>query len=70
MAASPDRATVVDFKDHKNIVASIEIKTRVSSERTWHAEKIQHKLISCEIGDDITWNECIEEHSTQFILQL
>jgi hypothetical protein len=74
MAALPDRVVVVGFQDDKNVVASIEIKTRVAVERIQHAEEIaakyHHKLIVCDIGDD-TWKECIEEeHSTQVLLQL
>jgi len=74
MAASPDGVVVVGFVPKENVVASIEIKTRVSTERTQQAEEIaakyQHKLIVCEIGDE-TWKECIEEeHSTQVLLQL
>jgi len=56
------------------IVASMEVKTRVAAEQVDEAQQIaakyQHKLITCEIGDDV-WNECVEkEHSTQVILQL
>jgi hypothetical protein len=73
MTASSDGVAVVGFQDDENIVASIEIKTRVASERIKHMEpvaaKYQHMLIVCEIGDD-TWNECVEaEHSTQVLLQ-
>jgi phage tail sheath protein FI len=74
MAASPDGVAVVGFMPEENIVASIEIKTRVSTEQIQQAEEIaakyQHKLIVCDIGDE-TWKECIEEeHSTQVLLQL
>ena len=74
MAASPDGVAVVGFMPEENVVASIEIKTRVSMERIQQAEEIaakyQHKLIVCEIGDE-TWEECVEsEHSTQVLLQL
>jgi hypothetical protein len=74
MAASPDGVAVVGFTPEENIVASIEIKTRVSTERIQQPEEIaakyQHKLIVCEIGDE-TWEECVDsEHSTQVLLQL
>jgi len=67
MAASPDRVAVVGFEPDENVVASTEIKTRVSIEKIQQAEEIaakyQPKLIVCEIGDK-TWKECIEKHST------
>jgi hypothetical protein len=74
MAASPDGVAVVGFMPEENVVASIEIKTRVSTEQIQQAEEIaakyQHKLIVCEIGDE-TWKKCIEEeHLTQVLLQL
>jgi hypothetical protein len=74
MAASPDGVAVVGFQDDENIVASIDIKTRVAVERIQHAEelaaKYQHKLIVCDTRYDI-WKECIEEeNSTQVLMQL
>jgi hypothetical protein len=65
---------VVGFQEDENVVASIEIKTRVSLEQIQQAEEIaakyHHKLIVCDIRDE-TWKECIEEvHSTQMLLQL
>ena len=67
IAASPDGVAVVGFQEDENVVASIEIKTRVSLEQIQQAEEIaakyQPKLIVCEIGDK-TWKECIEKHST------
>jgi hypothetical protein len=48
MATSPDGVAVVGFALEENVVASIEIKTRVSTERIQQAEEIaakyQHKL--------------------------
>jgi hypothetical protein len=74
IAASPDGVAVVGFQEDENVVASIEIKTRVSLEQIQQAEEIaakyHHKLIVCDIRDE-TWKECIEEvHSTQMLLQL
>jgi hypothetical protein len=74
MAASPDGVAVVTLNWRELIVASVGIKTRVAIERVTKAQKIaikyQHKLITCDIGDD-TWNECVEkEHSMQLLLQL
>jgi len=55
----------------KKVVASIEIKTRVSTEWIQQAEEIaakyQHKLIVCEIGDE-TWKECVEEEHFTLLL--
>jgi len=69
MAASPDGVVVAGFEPDENVVASIEMNTRVYTERIQQAEEIaakyQHKHIVCEIGDE-TWKECIEEeHLTQ-----
>jgi len=74
MAASPDGVAVVGFMPEENVVAPIEIKTRVSTKQIQQAEEIaakyQHKLIVSEIGDE-TWKKCIEEeHLTQVLLQL
>jgi hypothetical protein len=75
MEVSPDGVAVLGFdQDDENIVAFIEIKTRVAVKRIQHAEelaaKYQHKLIVSDIGDD-TWKESVEEeHSAQVLLQL
>ena len=75
MTASPsDGVAVVTFNGRELIVTSVEIKTRVAIERVTKekqiAVKYQHKLITCDIGDD-TWNECVKkEHSMLVLLQL
>jgi hypothetical protein len=72
MAASPDGIGVVKMNGDDLIAASIEIKTRVAEEKAAQAqgiaEKYQHELIQCDIGDD-TWTESVkQEHSTQVLL--
>jgi hypothetical protein len=71
---APDGIAAVMLNGSDLIVASIEIKTRVATEKIAEAQEIadkyQNKLIQCDIGDD-TWTECVEkEHSLQVLLQL
>jgi hypothetical protein len=66
---------VVNLNDNELIVASMEMKARVATERVAEVQQIavkyQYKLITCDIGDDTSWNECIEKkHSIQVLLQL
>jgi hypothetical protein len=74
MTVTPDGIAVVTFNGRELIVASVEVKTRVATERVTEAQQIavkyQDKLITCDIGDD-TWKYCVEkEHSMQVLLQL
>jgi Holliday junction resolvase-like predicted endonuclease len=50
MAASPDGVAVVKFNNDQLIVASVEVKTRVATERAEEAKQIaakyQYKLIT------------------------
>jgi hypothetical protein len=60
MVASPDGVAVVTLNSTDIIFTSVEIKNRVATERVTKAQQIsikyQHKLITCDIGDE-TWKD-------------
>jgi hypothetical protein len=82
MAASPDAIAVIDVGDGP-VIATVEVKTRVSSDRIKDvyeiAEKYRkankttghdNKIIFCDISDD-TFLECIpRDHATQLMVQV
>ena len=52
----------------------MEVKTRVAPDKILEAERIaekyNHKIISCGVGDEV-WKECVEpEDSTQVMMQM
>ena len=72
MAASPDGVVVAGFEPDENVVASIEMNTRVYTERIQQAEEIaakyQHKLSEVEVKvdkEDVPKTTGEEEDNTQ-----
>jgi hypothetical protein len=74
LAASPDAISIIQVAEDSAYIAPVEVKTRVAPDRILEAERIaqeyNHKVISCDVGDEV-WNQCVEpEHSTQVLMQM
>jgi hypothetical protein len=75
LAASPDAIAILSFpEEDMEILAVVEIKTRVSHQKIAAAERVLARYnstwIEAEIGDDV-WNECIEkDHQYQLLVQM
>jgi hypothetical protein len=74
LAASPDAISIIQVSEDSAYIAPVEVKTRVAPDKILEAEmiaqKYNHKIISCGVGDEV-WKECVEpEHSTQVMMQM
>jgi hypothetical protein len=60
--------------DNEKVLATVEVKTRVSQERIAEAERIaaayKHKLIICIMGQDNIEEVMDKEHATQVLIQM
>jgi hypothetical protein len=75
LAASPDGVAVLNVLAGQ-VLATVEVKTRVSADRIVSAEQLAAKYVEdsgpilCTVGDDV-WKEVVDkDHSTQIMMQL
>jgi len=74
LAASPDAIAIVRSPEGQKVLATIEVKTRVSPEGVAEAERIaacwSHKMIVCILGTDNIEDITDKEHATQVMIQM
>jgi hypothetical protein len=74
LAASPDAIVIIKNPDGNKVIATVEVKTRVSLERITEAERIaawwNHKLIICIAGTDDIEVVMDNEHTTRVMIQM
>jgi len=75
LAASPDGVAVLNVSAGQ-VLATVEVKTRVSTDQIASAEQLAAKYVEdsgpilCTVGDDV-WKEVVDkDHSTQIMVQL
>jgi hypothetical protein len=74
LAISPDAIAIVRSPEGQKVLATIELKTRVSPEHVAEAEQIaarwNHKMIVCILGTNNKKDIMVKEHATQVMIQM
>jgi hypothetical protein len=74
LAASPDAIAIVKAPGGREVVATVEVKTRVSPQRIVQAEEIARKYndkpIVCVVGENTMSDIMDKDHATQVLIQM
>jgi hypothetical protein len=74
LAASPDAIAIVKAPGGRTVVATVEVKTRVSPQRIAQAEEIARqytdKPIVCVVGENNMSDVMDKDHATQVLIQM
>jgi hypothetical protein len=74
LAASPDAVAILKDPNGNKVLATVEVKSRVSPQRIAAAERIaqqyDNKLISCGLDSDNVEEVMDKEHAPQIMIQM